>query len=163
MSGSNIDHLVDYTATVAAKVQGVTLPNGEEVGVRSVYGAGQGFYDDPLRPGQTIQPVPETPTETFQHWSELPDAPALAYDTQSGTMKIEWDIPMRLVLARGDLATTRTIGLPFYDAYIEQFWLDRYLGSLCNLAYIRSFARGGDGTWAWLEMHLYVREYVDYS
>ena len=160
---SDINAIIDYTAVVAARVQGVTLYNGEVVGVRSVYGAGQGFYADPFRTGQKVQPVPEVPTETFQHFSELPDAPTIAPDTQSGTVRVEWDIPMRLILARGDLATTRQIALPFYDAYLGAFWQDNRLADLCNLAYIRSFARGGDGTWAWLEMHLFVREYVDYS
>ena len=160
---SDIAQIVDYTCLVAARVQGVTLPNGVVAGVRSVYGAGQGLYDDPFHTGQTIQPVPSAPTETFAHFSEIPDAPTVQPASQSGTFEIEWDIPMRLILANGDLATTRQIALPFYDAYLRAFCLDDKLDGLCNLAYIRSFARGGDGTWAWLESHLYVREYVNYS
>lgn len=162
MSHSAIAEIVDATALIAARVQGVSLPNGTVAGVRAIYGAGQNTLFDPFRPGQYIQPVPETPLETFEHWSELPDAPTIVPDTQGGTVRLEWDVPMRLILARGSLPMTRQIGLPFYDAYLSAFWADRRIGGLVQLSYIKSFARGGDGNWAWLEMHLHVAEYVAY-
>jgi hypothetical protein len=162
MSGSDIAQIVDYVATVGARVQGVKLPNGQVVGVAAVYGAGQGFYPDPLRPGQMVQPLGETIKEAFEFHAEVPDAPTITPETQNGTIRVEWDVPMRLVLLRGDLATTRQIALPFYDAFLREFWTDRRLGNLCQLAYITTFQRGGDGTWAWLDMSLRVIEYVAY-
>jgi hypothetical protein len=162
MSGSDIAKIVDYCCLVAARVQGVKLPNGQVVGVAAVYGAGQGFYPDPLRPGQMVQPIGETIKETFEFHAEVPDAPSVMPETQNGTIRVEWDVPMRLVLLRGDLATTRQIALPFYDAFLREFWTDRRLGNLCQLAYITTFQRGGDGTWAWLDMSLRVIEYVAY-
>jgi hypothetical protein len=162
VSGSDIGEIIDYTAAVAARVQGVMLPNGSVAGVLSVAGAGQGVVDDPLRTGQKIAACGENPTEALQHWSELPDAPVITPDTQNGTIKVEWEIPMRLIMPRSDLATTRAVMLPFYDAYLRAFWTDRQLGGLANLSYISRFERSGDSDWAWLEMTLHVVEYVTY-
>lgn len=159
---SSIAAIVDYTATVAARIQGVPLPNGEPGGVRSVYGAGQGLYPDPLRPGQMIQPAPERPLEPFSHISDLPGAPSPKALTQSGTVQFEWIVPMRLYVARTDLGLVRQTLLPFYDAYEAAFWPDRRLGGLCSLAYIKSFTRASDEDWAWLDMELSVTEIVSY-
>ena len=161
--GSSIQFTVDMSAIVAARVQGVTLPNGEIVGVRSIYGSGNSHYADPLRPGMEVQPAPEKPTELFCHFSEIPDAPKVGPLTQDSTVEFEWAIPMRLYVPRGNLATVKQTLLPFYDAYMAAFWADRTLGGLCNLAYIRSFKPDGDDSWCWLDMDLYVQENVDYG
>ena len=159
---SNIAYIVDYSAAVAARVQNLTLPNGEVGGVRSVYGAGQGLFGDPLRPGQTIQPAPEAPQEAFTHISDLPGAPNPTPLTQDGTVELLWAVPMRLYVPRSDLATVRQTLLPFYDGYEAAFWPDRTLGGLCLLAYIKSFTRGSDDDWAWLDMELSVLEEVSW-
>lgn len=159
---SDIAAIIDYSATVAARIQSVTLANGEIVGVRSIYGAGQNFYPDPLRPGQFVQPAPDVPTEPFQHMSELPDAPNVTYETQSGTFRLDWDIPMRLTVARPNLANVRQVLLPWYDAYLGAFAADRLLGGLVALAYIRSFSKEADDDWVSLLMQLRAVEFVSY-
>ena len=159
---SQIARIVDYSAVVAARVQGLAMPSGGTAGVRSVFGCGQGFYTDPLRPGQMVAPAPENPLEPFTHTSDLPDAPVLTPLTQSGTVQLEWAVPMRLYAQRGDLRAVRQVLLPFYDGYTGAFWRDRTLGGLCLLAYIRSFRVASDDDWAWLDMDLYALEEVDY-
>jgi hypothetical protein len=161
--GSNIALTIDMTAIVAARVQGVAMPNGEIVGVRSIYGSGNSGYADPLRSGQAVQPAKEKPLEPLCHISEIPDAPTVVPLTQDGVVQFEWSIPMRLYVPRGDLATVRQTLLPFYDAYMAAFWADHTLGGLCNLAYIRSFKPDGDDSWCWLDMDLYVQELVTYG
>ena len=153
--------LPDYTATVAARVQGIALPSGEVVGVRSVYGSGQNLYADPLRPGQMIQPAPDKPIEAFTHVSDLPQIDPRP-QTQSGTFERLWILPMRFYVPRGDLATVRQTLLPFYDGYDAAFATDRTLGGLCLLAYIKSFTRDADPDWAWLAMDLSVLEEVSW-
>ncbi|MGH2512364.1 MAG: hypothetical protein ACRDGQ_06730 [Candidatus Limnocylindrales bacterium] len=160
---SNIAAIVDYSATVAARVQDVALANGEIGGVRSVYGGGMNLYADPLRPGEMIQPSPEKPLEPFTHMTDLPDAPTITPLTQEGSVQLEWNVPMRFYVPRGDLATARQTLLPFYDAYEAAFWPDRRLGGLCLLAYIRSMGPAqADSDWAWCPMVLYVLEEVDW-
>lgn len=168
--GSNIVRMVDYTAVVAARVQGVTLPNGEIVGVRSIYGSGNGGYVDPLRQGVDangnpflVQPTPEKPLEQFCHISTIPDAPTVVPLTQDLAVTFEWSIPMRLYVPRNDLATVSQTLLPFYDAYMGTFYADHTLNGMANLAYIRSFKPDGDDDWCWLDMDLYVLENVDYG
>lgn len=159
---SRIAAIVDYTAVVAARVQGVPLANGEVGGVRSVFGAGLGIYADPLRPGQTIQPAPAIPLEAFSHQTDLPGAPAPTPLTQDGVVQLEWEVPMRLYVPVTDFALVRQTLLPFYDAYYGAFWRDRTLAGLCLLAYIKSFNRGQENDWAYLDMPLYVLEEVSY-
>lgn len=159
---SNIRSIVDYTAAKAAGIQGIVLPNGETVGVRSIYGAGQGIYDDPLRPGQTIQPAPESATEPLMHVSRLPDAPTIEWISQTGTVELTWTIQMSLFIARGDAATAAQVVLPFYDAYLAAFTADPMLGGLCMVSRISSFKTGTDESWCWLDVDLEVLEQVSY-
>jgi hypothetical protein len=165
MSGSSIQAIVDYSAVLAAGVQNVLMPNGTRVGVRSVYGAGQNLYADPLRAGQMIRPCPENPTEPFTHFSELPEAPSVAPITQQGLVEFTWIVPMRLALPRGDAATATATLLPFYDAYMAALSVngtDWSFGGLALNAYIKSFARTSDASWLWLDMELSVVEQVHY-
>jgi hypothetical protein len=160
---SNIASIVDYTAQVAAGIQDVALPNGEVVGIRSVYGAGQERYPDPLNPGQNIQPAPENALEPFTHISDLPDAPTVAYLTQDGTVEFTWMVPMWLYVPRGDLATLRAVLLPFFDAYEAAFAPDPTLGGLAVLSYISSFGKVEVADdWARLPIDLRVTEMVRY-
>jgi hypothetical protein len=160
---SNIAAIVDYSAQLAASVQGIYLPNGTTVGVRSVYGAGQGVYGDPLHPGQLIQPAPEEAIEAFMHVSDLPDAPIIAPYTQDGMVELTWLVPMRLYVPRGDLRTARQTLLPFYDAYLAAFVPDIRLGGLALIAYLASYRIESDSDWAWLAMDLHVEELVAYA
>lgn len=162
MSGSQIARIVDYTAAVAARIQNVALPNGTVVGVRAIYGAGQNVYGDPLRPGQYIQPAPALPLEPFSHMSELPDAPTVVPVTQTGTVQFGWVVPMRLYVPLGDFAAVRQTLLPFYAAYASVFTPDWTLGGLCLISSIKSFTRGVDANWAWLDVELDVIEQVSF-
>jgi hypothetical protein len=166
MSGSSIAAIVDYSAVLAAGIQNVMMPNGTRVGVRSVYGAGQNLYADPLRAGQMIQPCPENPTEPFTHFSVMPEAPDTKPITQQGLEEWNWTIPMRLALPRGDAATATATLLPFYNAYkaaLTANGTDWTLGGLALNANISSFDRSSDASWLWLEMELLVVEIVSYS
>lgn len=161
--GSQIRAIVDYSAArVASHVQGITLPNGSVVGIRSTFGAGQNLIVDPLRPGQMIASAPESPSEPFQHWSEIPDAPEVAPYTQDGMVELIWDIPMRLWMARSPFRDFRANALALYDPYISAFATDHQLGGLCELAHVKSIAREADAEWAWIDIGLYVREHVYY-
>ncbi len=155
---SNIVRIVDYSAHVAGRIQNVPMADGSLGGVRSTYGAGQNVYADPLRPGQNIQPAPERPLEAFTHMSELPDAPTVTPVTQDGVVQFDWIVPMRLYVPRGDLANVRQTLLPFYGAYAAAFSSDWTLGGLCLLAFVKSFTRGADADWAWLDVELSVTE-----
>lgn len=158
---SNIAAIVDYSASLAGTIAGVTLPNGQVVGIRATFGAGQGRYADPLRPGQMIAAATESPHEEFTHVSDLPDAPNVRPLTQEGGRELEWLVPMRLYATRGDLATARSVLLPFYDAYLAAF-RDWTLGGLCLIAFIKSFKVATDDDWVWLDIELSVTEEVRY-
>lgn len=149
---SDIAEIIDYTAAVAAGIPGV----------RQVYGAGQGLIADPLRPGQTVAAAPDRAQAPFTHTSEIPDAPAVDYLTQTGTIEVVWTVPMRLYVNRSRLEDVRRALLPFYDAYLGAFAVDRTLGGLCALAWIGSLKVEADDDWAWLAVDLSVREYVSY-
>lgn len=153
----SITQMIDYSASVAARVQGVLLPDGTPVGVRAVHGSGNAGIANPLLPGHLIDAAPEKPREQFCHVSEIPDAPSVIPVTMDGLAMLEWSIPMRLYVPRGNLATVRQTLLPFYEPYWDTFWADHTLGGLCNLAYIRSFKPDGDDDWCWLDMDLYVQ------
>lgn len=159
--GSRVQTIVDYTAALAASVQGVTMPNGSVVGVRSVFGAGQGVIGDPLRPGNTIQATPERPQEPFQHVSRLPDAPNLEWISQQ-SVELTWTIPMTLYIQRGDAATAVQAALPFYDPYLAAFAHDPTLGGNVLIAQIKSFKPGTDEAWYWLDIEVEVTEVVIY-
>lgn len=150
---SNIALIVDYTAALAAGIEGV----------KSVAGAGQGATDDPLRPGRKVQACGGSPSEPFQHWSELPDAPAVQWLTQNATVELTWDVPMRLWLPRADLAAMRRAALPFYDGYLRAFIVDRLLGGLVTRSEVSRMERGGDEDWTWLEVTLTLTEIVNYG
>jgi hypothetical protein len=159
---SQIAAIVDYSAMLAGGIQGVRFPNGTTGGVRSTYGAGQGLYTDPLRPGQTIAPAPEAPLEAYMHVSDLPDAPTVTPITQDGTVELTWMVPMRLYVPRGDIRTLRATLLPFYGAYLAAFIPQWTLGGLAILSYIASFKVEADDDWGWLAMELRVIEQVSF-
>lgn len=159
---SAIGLIVDYTAARAATlVQDVRIANGDLVGVRSAFGAGQGVLADPLRPGSVIQPCPEKPSEPLQHWSLLPDAPAIEWLSQT-SLDLTWTIPMRLYLQRSDAATAAQVCLPFYDAYLGAFAIDPTLGGLVVVSRIRSIKAASDESWYWLDMEMEAEEVVSY-
>lgn len=160
--GSRIAEIVDYSAQIAAGVQGISLYNGEVIGVRSVYATGQGSYLDPLHPGEFIQPAPDNPEEPYSHVSDLPDAPAIEYITQSGLVGLDWTVPMSLVTNRGTLATLRQTLMPFYGPYLAAFMADPTLGGLAQIAYIKSMRLGPEDVWDRLLMELFVREEVHF-
>lgn len=149
---SAIGEIVDYTAQVAAGITGVT----------AVFGAGLGTIGDPLRPGQTIQAAPDAPTGPFTHWSDLPKSTVLERVSQTGSVSYVWDLPMRLWLARADLANLRRTALPFYDRYLHAFMADPTLGGLCLIATPTRFDLGDDAVWGWLDVNLEVAELVTY-
>jgi hypothetical protein len=149
---SDVQQIVDYTAMLAGHIDGV----------RGTFGAGQNFYEDPLRPGHMIVAAPSDPTAAFTHWTECPGAPAIKFLTQNGTVEISWQIPMRLWLPKGDLAETRRLSLPFYDKYIRMFVTDTSLGGLVNRSELTKFSQGGDDKWAWLDVYLTAVEVVNY-
>jgi len=150
---SNVALIVDYTAALAAGI----------AGVKSVAGAGQGDTDDPLRPGQKIVACGGNPSEPYQHWSELPDAPTVQWLTQNGTVELTWELPMRLWLPRTDLAVMRRNALPFYDGYLRAFIRDYLLGGLVIRSEITHIQRDGDDDWTWLEIMLSLTEIVNYG
>jgi hypothetical protein len=160
---SSIALIVDYTAQIAAGIQGVALPNGTTAGVRSTFGAGQGVYADPLHPGQMIAPAPENPLEPFTHFSNLPDAPTIARVTQDGVVELAWTLPMQFFVPRGDLRTVRQTLLPFFDAYLAVFLPQWTLGGLCLASWISSVKVESDADWAWLAMDLHVEELLNYG
>lgn len=149
---SQIAAIVDYTAQVAAGIEGIS----------AVYGCGQGSIGDPLNPGQTVQAAPDAPTGIYTHWSDMPDAPRIEWITQGGVVQYTWDVPMRLWLPRVDLANLRRNALPFYDRYLHAFLADHTLGGLCLIARPSKFERGSDDLWAWLDVNLEVTEEVAY-
>lgn len=153
MSGaSNVGLIVDYTAKVAAGIEGV----------KSVAASGQGVYDDPLRAGQKIAAALDDPTAAFSHWSELPGAPPVEWVSQSGTVELTWYVPMRLWLPKSSTEEVRRLALPFYDRYIRAFVLDRTLGDLVLRTQVSRFAIGGDKDWSWLDVGLTAVERVSY-
>lgn len=152
MQSSNIVRIVDYTAVVAAGIDGV----------KSVAASGQGDYEDPLRVGSSVAAAPSNPTSAFSHWSDVPDAPPVEWVSQSGTVELAWKVPMRLWLPKGDLAEVRRQVLPFYDRYLRAFVRDRTLGGLVLRADIMRFAIGGNDSWSWLDVGLTAIERVNY-
>lgn len=158
MASSKIVTIVDYTAAIAAGIDGV----------KSVAASGQGVIDDPLRPGQKIATALENPTDPFQHWSDVPGAPTVVWVSQTGTVEITWHVPMRLWLPQ-DAGEARRVALPFYDRYLRAFVGDPFLGDreqgthLALRSEIARFAVGGDKNWSWLDVGLVVVERVNYG
>ena len=159
MSGSQVNQIVDYSASLAAGIPGI----------KAVFGSGSSGINDPLRPGQPIRSAIENPAQEFEHWSELPNAPIVVNVTQSGTVELTWTIPMRLWLQRADLAHMRKVALPFYNGYLAAFVNDQTLGGLALISNIGQFAIGEDGppapgqtSWGWLDVHLQVTEMVNF-
>lgn len=162
---SVIAQIVDYSAWKAGHdIQGLMLPNGSTIGVRATFGVGQSFYPDPLRPDPAdltnLQPAPENPFEPYTHFSDLPDAPTLAWLTQDGAVQLDWDIPMRLWLPRSSLAVARQTAMPFYFPYLRAFFSADGFGGLCTQAWPVRFSIGGDEDWNWLDVALHVQETV---
>ena len=160
---SQIAAMVDYSAYLAAsQVQNVTNPlTGGIVGVRSVYGAGQNLYPDPLRAGSMIAPAIETITEPYTHVSDIPDAPSIVTWTQDLLVELEWVIPMRLYVPRAPLEVLRATLLPFYDVYLRTFFRDSRLGGLATEAHIAAMRVGIDDlNGGFLAMDLHVLEEV---
>ena len=147
---SAIAEIVDQTAAVAA-----LLP-----GMKSVRGVGSGLVIDPLNPGQFILAAPGSPTGTFEHWSDLPDATSVTYETQDGTLLYLWDLPMRLWLPRTDLTEMRRVAIPFIQAYPAAMLADRTLGQLCTGISRFRFSTGSDDKFAWLDLNLELVEEV---
>lgn len=152
MSGSQIVKIVDYTAMVAAGIEGV----------KAVAASGQGETDDPLRPGQFIQAANSNPVAAFTHWSEVPGAPPVEWVSQTGTVELAWNIPMRLWLPPAD-GEARRLALPFYDGYLRAFILDHRLGDLVLRSEVARFSIGGDSNWSWLDVGLRAWERVNYE
>lgn len=154
MSGSDIAQIIDYTAQIAAGIEGI----------KSVAATGQGFYEDPLRPGQKIEAADAGPATPYAHWSEVPAAPPVTWESQDGTVEISWTIPMRLWLPKADKEARRT-ALPFYDRYLRAFVTDPELngGTLALRSQIARFHIGGDKDWSWLDVGLLVVERVNYA
>lgn len=159
---SQIALIVDYSAAVASGIQGLTNPltGNNDLGVRSIYGCGAGLIPDPLRAGQKVAPGIEKAIEPFQHWSDVPDAPAISSWTQDGLYELEWTVPMRLYTSRGNIAAARGTLLPFYDAYLRAFVLDKLLGGLCAESHISAMRIEADHDWVWLAVDLHVLEEV---
>ena len=147
---SQIAEIVDQTAAIAA-----SLP-----GMKSVRGVGSGLVIDPLNPSQFILPAPGSPTGTFEHWSDLPDATSVTYDTQDPLLLYLWDIPMRLWLPRGDLAEMRRVVMPFIQGYPAAMLADPRIGQLCLGINRFRFSTGSDDKFAWLDLNLEVMEEV---
>jgi hypothetical protein len=148
---SNIAAIVDYSAQVAAGIEGIT----------AVFGVGQGTYDDPLRPGNTIAPCPNAPTSPYTHWSDLPDATDVTQVSQDGFSEYAWDLPMRLWLPISDMGNLRRLAMPFYQRYADAFLRDSTLGGLALVTPTLKFAFGSDTKWAWLDVNLTVMELVN--
>ncbi len=159
--GTEIAAIVDYTA---ARV-------GSEVeGLAAVFGIGASETEDPLRSGETIRPIPNAPTQEFEHWSEVAALTASEWFTQDGPLQLTWVIPMRLWFGRADLAHLRLISLPFFPAYIQAFQTDPTLGGTGKIldAQILRMQLGsdpprqpGEARWGWLDIALQVVEIVD--
>lgn len=156
VTASSIDRIVDYTAWIAASVEGVKM----------VFGTGQGQTDDPLRPGHKIQTAPVNPAAPFAHWSDVPDAPSVEWVSQDGTVELTWRIPMRLWLPKTD-EEARRVAMPFYDRYLRAFARDPFFGerpyNLAKTSNIAHFHIGGDKDWSWLDVGLLVVERVNYA
>lgn len=150
---SNVGTIVDYVAAMAGGIQGV----------KAVFGAGQGVIADPLRPGQKIEPCPSNPTAAYSHWTELPNAPAVQWVSQGGTVELTWNLPSRLWFPSASLADVRRMTLPFYDRYLRALILDHTLGGNVLRSQVQRFATGGDKDWAWLDIGFVVVERVNYS
>lgn len=156
MGSSDINQIVDYTAAIAAGIDGVKI----------VLGSGSGLVDDPLRPGKRIATAGSDPAAAFTHWSDVPTAPAVEYVGQTGTVELSWMVPMRLWLPKTDEEARRVI-LPFYDRYLRAFLSDPFLGerpdNLATRTEIAHFRPGGDKDWSWLDVGLLVVERVNYA
>lgn len=161
---SQIAAIVDYSAWRAAtSVQNVVNPmTGLSLGVRSVFGAGQNLYPDPLRPGEMIAPADEKPVNPYCHVSELPDAPGVVLSTQDVVDEYIWTVPMRFYVPKGDKRVLRATLLPFFDAYLSAFRQDIRLGDLCLTSYLTLHAVEVDDDWAWLPMDLVATEVVSW-
>jgi hypothetical protein len=156
VSGSQIERIIDYTALVAASIEGV----------KTVAGSGAGYYDDPLRPGQKIAACHFQAVNAYTHWSDVPNAPPVEWVSQSGTVELSWTIPMRLWLPKDDSEARRT-ALPFYDRYLGAFIQDNRLaggdgGNLVLRTLINRFSIGGNDDWSWLDIGLLAVERVSY-
>lgn len=150
-TSSRIADIVDYTAVIAAGIEGVKV----------VAAAGQGYYDDPLRPGQKIAAAPEANTNPYTHWSEVPSAPEIMWVSQQGGVELTWTIPMRLWLPKTNAEARRT-ALPFYDRYLRAFVLRPTIDGLALRSAVSRFVIGGDKDWSWLDTGLMVVERVTY-
>lgn len=157
MGASDIEVIIDYTASVAASIPGV----------KAVFGSGSGGVDDPLRPGHKVATSESNPVAAYSHWSEVPSAPPVQWVSQTGTVEISWNVPMRLWLPHSP-NEARRLALPFYDGYLRAFVRDPYLGDrtigadLALRTEIARFAIGGDANWSWLDVGLIVVERVNY-
>lgn len=158
---SRIAEIVDASAAVAARVQGLPLRDGGTVGVTAVFGAGGSGIGDPLRPGSPIAPAPDEPMQAYSHFSDLPDAPTVDWLDQEADLELTWSVPMRLWLPRSSLPVARQTGIPFYAAYLSAFAADRTLGGLCDAARITAIAINGDDKWNWVEFTLEAIERVE--
>ena len=161
---TQIAAIVDYSAWRAGtSVQNVVNPmTNLTLGVRSVYGAGQNAYPDPLRPGLMIAPAEEKPANPYCHVSELPDAPSQPESTQDVVDQYIWTVPMRFYVPKADKRVLRATLLPFYDAYLSAFRQDIRLGNLCLTSHLLLHPVEVDDDWAWLPMDLIVTEVVSW-
>lgn len=153
---SRIAYIVDYTAAVAAGIEGV----------KAVSGAGTKLVEDPLRPGQYVASNGPNAVAQYTHWSEVPGAPDVDWVSQSGTVELTWMIPMRLWLPKSDEEARRTV-MPFYDRYLRAFVRDPFLGAppdgLVLRSQIKMMKIGGDDNWSWLDVMYLCVERVNYS
>lgn len=110
-------------------------------GVRAAFGLGLGETDPTVFfPGGVIIPGDQGgPLETLTHISSMPGAPLIT-DFSATVCEIQWRIPMRLYLDRGNLDNLERACAPFYGRYLTAFHEHATLGGTVNSARIGSFA-----------------------
>lgn len=161
MSGTRIDEICDAVAVIAAG-------KGHAPWVcSSIWGAGSGLIDDPLRPGQKVQPgFPLAPADYSFYVMPPTNSRPWEYGDATSAM-VNWTIEGRLYVPRGELANAARILVGFVNPFAKAFTATSTesptLSDTCANSQVStvSFAGEADAGTAWLSLRLAVTEIVN--
>lgn len=160
MSGSRIDEIVDAVAAAGA---GVTVGSAS---IGTVYGAGSGKVDDPLRPGEKVQVgIPGVNAIAPYSWWVIPPSSQRWDFGDATSTEITWRIEARLYVPRPDLIADFPTLVGFLNALAKVFTSTSTdsptLADTSAEQHIASTSFGSDADWIWLAIVLSVTEVVN--
>ncbi len=149
---SRLPEIMDQAAAIAGGVAGIT----------SVWAAGSGLVDDPLRAGQKIvaSPVDNVEPGSCHVLAPVAMAPEGGGLGMAGMTVVRWTLPIRVYFSRNDLANAIRLSTPFYVSFYTAFAAHITLNGTCRDAYLTGGKTVGDekNTWIAVEWVLTASE-----